>query len=250
MPWKLTITITDGAQRGEKLDFVKDLVLVGRSRRSDVMLNDSSVSAEHCRILSKEDVVEIEDLGSKNGTFLNQIPVQRSVLKSGDRVQVGRTEFELRLEPLTEKNRLSSAIYQSALVGGYTDEERKFICENLVQNLVAARAYDFANGEELLDEVVQWFEQVRSPDLVIIDFKMPVINGINTAISLRAFERAYKRESLTPILFVCDPPDSEAFRKVLAFCSPAMLFPRQAEGTDFESQALLMIKNLRRAPVG
>ena len=60
---------------------------------------------------------------------------------------------------------------------------------------------------------------------MIIDFKMPIINGINTAISLRAYERAYKRDSLIPVLFFCDPPDSEAFRKVLSFCSPAMLFP-------------------------
>jgi pSer/pThr/pTyr-binding forkhead associated (FHA) protein len=250
MPWKLTISITDGNQRGEKYDFLKDSILIGRSKRADLMLNDASASAEHSRILIREDVVEVEDLGSKNGTFLNSLPIQRSTIKTGDRIQIGRSELEIRLEPLTEKNRLASAIYQSALIAGYEEEERNFMADSMIENLVAAHSFAFSNGEELLIETISWFEQVRSPDLIILDFKMPIINGINTAISLRAYERAFQRDSLVPVLFFCDPPDSEAFRKVLTFCSPAMLFPRQEATAEFESQAQLMIKNLRRAPVG
>jgi CheY-like chemotaxis protein len=250
MPWKLTISVKDGSQRGEVYDFYKDSVTIGRSKRADLNLNDSAIGAEHSRILVREDEVVIEDLNSKNGTFVNQVPVERSEIKSKDRIQLGKSELEIHLEPLTEKNRLSSAIYTSALIAGYTDEERDYFAETLVSSLVAAHAFGFANGEELLSETVRWFEQMRAPDLVIIDFKMPVINGINTAISLRAYERAYKRDSLIPVLFFCDPPDSEAFRKVLTFCSPAMLFPRQEQSADFESQTQLLLKNLRRAPVG
>jgi len=232
------------------MEFLKDSVVIGRSKRADLVLNDTAISAEHSRILIMEDAVEVEDLGSKNGTFLNQLPVQRSVIKSGDRLMIGRTEMEIRLEELSEKDRLSSAIYPNALIAGYMDEERNFIVEVLTRNLVAARAWAFKNGEDLLAEAVKWFEQERAPGLVILDFKMPIINGINTAISLRAYERAYKRNSLASILFFCDPPDSEGFRKILTFCAPAMLFPRQAASAEFEDQARLMIKNLRRAPVG
>ena len=171
MPWKLTISITGGNQRGEKYDFLKDSILIGRSKRADLMLNDASVSAEHSRILMREDVVEVEDLGSTNGTFLNSLPVQRSTIKTGDRIQIGRSELEIRLEPLTEKNRLASAIYQSALIAGYTEEERNFIADSMVENLVAAHSFAFSNGEELLVETVSWFDQMRSPDLIITGFQ-------------------------------------------------------------------------------
>lgn len=250
MPWKVTITVTGGSQRGEQFEYYKDSVLIGRSRRSDLVLNDAAISNEHCRILVTEETVEIEDLTSKNSTFINQLPVERAPLKTGDRIQLGKSELEVRLELITEKNRLSSAIYQSTMVGGFNEQQRNYLSETLVSTLVASRVFGFANGEELLIETVRWFEQMRAPDLVILDFKMTVINGVNTAITLRAYERAYKRSSLIPVLFFCDSPDSEAFRKVLTFCSPAMLFPRQAESADFETQAQLLIKNLRRAPVG
>lgn len=250
MPWKLIITITGGGQRGERYEFSKDLVLIGRSKRSDVSLNDSLVSAEHSRIIISDDSVEVEDLGSKDGTFVNQTPVQRVKLNSGDRIQIGKSELEVRIEQIAEKDRLSSAVYQTALIVGYSEAERDYLCESLTGSLVAAHSFGFAKGEELLAAAAQLFEQMRGPDLVIIDFKMPIINGINTAISLRAFERAYKRSSLTPILFFCDPPDSEGFRKVLNFCAPAMLYPRQAASSPFETRAQAMIKNLRRTPVG
>jgi len=250
MPWKLTITVTGGSQRGEHYAFFKDLVLIGRSKRADLNLNDSLVSAEHSRIIMSENAVEVEDLGSKDGTFVNQLPVQRINLNSGDRIQIGRSELEVRIEQLAEKDRLSSVIYQTALIAGYSEPERDYLCENLTESLVAAHSFGFAKGEELLAAAAQWFEQMRGPDLVILDFKMPIINGINTAISLRAYERAYKRPSLVPILFFCDPPDSEGFRKVLTFCAPAMLYPRQAASSAFETRAQAMIKNLRRTPVG
>jgi pSer/pThr/pTyr-binding forkhead associated (FHA) protein len=250
MPWKVTISVTGGSQRGEQFEFFKDSVLIGRSKRADLALNDTAISAEHCRILIKEDSVEVEDLGSKNGSFLNQLPVDRSEIKTGDRIQLGKTELEVHLELITEKNRLSSALYPAVMIAGFNEQQRDYFSETLVSNLVTSRVFGFANGEDLLVESVKWFEEMRGPDLVILDFKMTVINGINTAISLRAYERAYKRGSLVPLLFFCDPPDSDSFRKVLNFCSPAMLFPRQLESSDFESQVQSLIKNLRRAPVG
>jgi CheY-like chemotaxis protein len=249
MPWKLTIIVTGGSQRGSHFEFFKDVVLIGRSKRADLSLNDSLLDAEHCRIGMSEDEVEVEDLGSKDGTFVNQLPVQRINLNSGDHIQVGRSELEVHLEQVTDGERASAALYQTALVSGYTEAERDYICENLTHSLVAAHTFGFAKGEELLAAVVKWFEQSRGPDLVILDFKMPIINGINTAISLRAFERAYKRTSLAPIMFFCDPPESEGFRKVLSFCAPAILFPRQAEAVAFETQAQELIRNLRKTPV-
>ena len=246
MPWKLSIIITQGPQKGERYEFVQDSVLIGRSSRADLVLKDSAVSAEHCRIRLGEEAVEIEDLGSKNGTFVNQLAVERSVLRSGDKIQLGTTELGINLEPLSEQDRLNYALYSSLLIAGFNELERKFLEKEATKSLLARRALSFPTGEELLIEIARWLEQGQSPGLVILDIKMPIINGINTAISLRAYERVYQTSAPCLIVFFADQQESEAFKKVLTFCSPALYFPRQAEKFSFEQSARRLIKNLRR----
>ena len=245
MPWKLSIIITQGPQRGERYEFVQDSVLIGRSSRADLVLKDPAVSAEHCRIRLGE-VVEIEDLNSKNGTLVNRLAVERSILRSGDKIQLGTTELRINLEPLSEKDRLIYALYPSLFIAGFSEPERKFLEQEAVKSLLAGRALSFPTGEQLLIETARWLEQGQSPGMVILDIKMPIINGINTAISLRAYERAYQSPSSAFIVFFADQSESEAFKKVLAFCSPALHFPRQAEKFSFEQSAQRLIKNLRR----
>jgi len=250
MPWKLTINIIEGPLTGERFEFVKNSVLIGRSKRADLAINDPAVSAEHCRIKLTEDTFEIEDLNSKNGTFVNQLPISHSSLKNQDRIRIGASEIELSFAQLTEKEAKSAIIYQNVFIAGYTQEERKILGEELKTNLIADETFDFATGEEALVEIIKWFEKHQAPWLLILDLKMPVINGINTAISLRAYERAYQRAESVPIVFFFDPPDTEAFRKVLSFCAPAMHYPRNSQNHTFEYQAQLLAKILGQTPVG
>lgn len=63
---------------------------------------DTLVSRKHARILARPDAVEIEDLGSKNGTFVNGIQVHRQRLQDGDIVRIGGTLLLLRAEPARE----------------------------------------------------------------------------------------------------------------------------------------------------
>ena len=65
---------------------------IGREAINQIQLRDSEVSRRHARIIrTAESNFEIVDNGSSNGTFVNGRRVQSHVLKSGDRVQVGRT---------------------------------------------------------------------------------------------------------------------------------------------------------------
>jgi len=249
MPWKVYITITGGTQRGEEYEFTQDNILVGRSRKADVVLNDSSVSVKHCQILTAGDSVELEDLMSKNGTFLNDAPVARTTLNNRDRIQAGRSELEIRLEPMTADLPLTSPLYPSVFIAGYSDQERELLAVESKRSMLAEESYAFANGEELLVNTIQWFEKNRGPGLFLLDLKMPIINGINTAISIRAYERAYQRPELIPMVFFFDPPDTEAFRKVLGFCSPSWYYPRRAEQVDFAQQVKLLLNNLKRSPI-
>ncbi len=249
MPWKIIISVTGGPERGARHEFVQDKIIIGRSRKADVVLNDAAVGVTHCQIQLSDDSVEVEDLMSKNNTFVNEVAVERAPLKTGDRIQIGRTELEIRIEPLTAEIPLTSPLYPNIFVAGYGEQERNFLAEEAKRSLLVPETQVFSTGEELLVEAVRWFEQKLSPGLFILDLKMPIINGINAAISLRAYERAYQTEKPAPIVFFCDPPDTEAFRKVLAFCTPSLYYPRQLERADFDHQVKLLFINLKRAPL-
>lgn len=73
-----------------------DSLTIGRSRENSIVLNDMLVSRRHVRISADEQGLLIEDLGSRNGTFVNGERVDRAHIHEGDRISVGATTFEVR----------------------------------------------------------------------------------------------------------------------------------------------------------
>ena len=78
-----------GSQAGRKFK-IGDLAVIGRGSDTAVTLEDPEVSRNHARV-SKSDVGAylLEDLGSKNGTQVNGLPITRHLLSFGDKIQVG-----------------------------------------------------------------------------------------------------------------------------------------------------------------
>ncbi|HEY7169332.1 MAG TPA: FHA domain-containing protein [Vicinamibacterales bacterium] len=68
---------------------------VGRARRADFVLDAALVSRLHCRLEAGDEALEVVDLESTNGTFVNDKRVSRAKLVSGDRLRVGRVELEV-----------------------------------------------------------------------------------------------------------------------------------------------------------
>ena len=67
---------------------------LGRAARADFVMDVALVSRFHCRFTaSNEGGLMLEDLGSTNGTFVNDKRVERVTLTQGDRVRVGRVEL-------------------------------------------------------------------------------------------------------------------------------------------------------------
>jgi hypothetical protein len=78
-------------------------MLIGRSRSCDLVVNDTSVSRKHARLLVNATRVVIEDIGSANGVFVNGNRLEDGVpagLADGDQIQVGSGTFVLRSETM------------------------------------------------------------------------------------------------------------------------------------------------------
>ena len=66
---------------------------VGRAPRADFIVDAALVSRVHCRLTAGEEQLEVVDLSSTNGTFVNDTRVATAKLTRGDRLRVGRVEL-------------------------------------------------------------------------------------------------------------------------------------------------------------
>ncbi len=82
-------TITEGDRQGEKIDVGKNELSVGRAPDNDVVLDDPSVSSRHCMLFRRGGKYTLRDLGSTNGTSVNEFNIRETRLKPGDEVSVG-----------------------------------------------------------------------------------------------------------------------------------------------------------------
>ncbi len=90
-----------GAHAGRQLSFDKPHVRVGRAPDSDVVFDahtDLDASARHCEIALVDQEWFVVDAGSRNGTFVNAVRVQRQGLKHGDVIGCGLNGPRLRVE--------------------------------------------------------------------------------------------------------------------------------------------------------
>ncbi|GIW96125.1 MAG: peptide-binding protein [Pirellulaceae bacterium] len=86
-----SLFVIRGRDQGKRFELDRDCITIGRDSSNSVQLHDSEVSRRHAEIHCQEGHYWIVDLGSSNGTFVNGQRVERQLLKSGDRLQIGRT---------------------------------------------------------------------------------------------------------------------------------------------------------------
>ena len=70
------------------------LKTMGRAPRADFVVDAALVSRVHCRFtLNETNELQLEDLGSTNGTFVNGKKVGKATLNDGDKLTIGRVQF-------------------------------------------------------------------------------------------------------------------------------------------------------------
>jgi len=74
----------------------KDRVIIGRLAESDIVLADPGASRRHAEVRRHDGEFVIADLGSTNGTMVNESTVGEQALEEGDRITIGKTVLEFR----------------------------------------------------------------------------------------------------------------------------------------------------------
>lgn len=100
------LIVRSGSRAGERI-LVEAEIVIGREG-ADVTLEDAEISRRHAVVRPCEGGVEIEDLDSKNGTWVDgrRVEAASKVTKSGATIQLGDTTLEFELEPDDQPTRM------------------------------------------------------------------------------------------------------------------------------------------------
>jgi pSer/pThr/pTyr-binding forkhead associated (FHA) protein len=90
-PGSALLVVKRGPTAGSRILLDKAITSAGRHPDSDIFLDDVTVSRRHAEFHVKGDnEVQVVDVGSLNGTYVNRVPVDSATLADGDEVQLGR----------------------------------------------------------------------------------------------------------------------------------------------------------------
>jgi adenylate cyclase len=95
---QITITVLAGPEQGHIFKIARPTTTMGRSNTCEVMITDPLVSRQHCQIILGMGGINLRDLGSTNGTFLNGTRVTESPLRNQDVISLGGTRLRFAVE--------------------------------------------------------------------------------------------------------------------------------------------------------
>ncbi len=98
---QVKLKVLGGSHSGREIPVTVKQFLIGRADECQLRPKSESVSRRHCAIVIKEGRALVQDLNSRNGTFVNgkQLPPDKAkVLKAGDVLRVGKIEVEVLIE--------------------------------------------------------------------------------------------------------------------------------------------------------
>ena len=88
-PAGATLVGIAGPVKGAVLDVNASELSIGRDKANALVIDEPSVSRQHCLLRAAENGYRIRDLASRNGTYVNGMPVTERALHNGDQIQVG-----------------------------------------------------------------------------------------------------------------------------------------------------------------
>ncbi len=180
-----TITVLVGGDVGAVFAIFAETTTIGRDAEADIALDNDSVSRAHARIWRSNEIYEIEDLGSTNGTLVAGVRVQGRVrLSDGVRVQLGNLLLRFALHDQIDQQ-ASRSIYEMSIRDGLTNlYNRRYFDERLSSEYAFAARHRTPLCVLMVD--VDHFKQVNdryghhAGDMVLRRIAAALLSGLRT----------------------------------------------------------------------
>lgn len=102
----MKLIVLAGAKAGAAVPIKKDSFVIGRSRECTLRAGSDAISRKHCELKVTEAGVTVQDLGSRNGTYVNDERIEGvQPLNNGDRLRIGPLEFRYEAEGELKKSK-------------------------------------------------------------------------------------------------------------------------------------------------
>ena len=98
-PDSALLVVQHGPNTGARFLLDAAVTTAGRDTRSEIFLDDVTVSRKHAEFRRVEGGFEVRDVGSLNGTYVNRERIEGSALHSGDEVQIGKYRLTFHPSP-------------------------------------------------------------------------------------------------------------------------------------------------------
>lgn len=158
-PRDACLIVIYGDDLGRRIPLGLEPTIIGRSSKCEVQLDQESVSRNHCRIAYNGKTYAIRDLGSTNGTYVNDELVDEFNLRDGDQVKVGRTILKF----ITGGNIEASyheEIYRLMTVDGLTEVHNKRYFHEMLEREVS-RSSRYENDFTLIFFDIDHFKTIN-----------------------------------------------------------------------------------------
>jgi two-component system cell cycle response regulator len=128
----------DSHNFGKRQVLTAEPMRVGRERGNQIVLQSDSVSRRHCRIDKRKSSWFIKDLGSTNGTYVNDELIEEYQLRRGDQIKIGDTIFKY-LSGQDVEAQYHETIYRMTIMDGLTNvHNKRYLLETLERELPRA----------------------------------------------------------------------------------------------------------------
>jgi diguanylate cyclase (GGDEF)-like protein len=159
-PHTSAMVVIYGEDLGRKYELERPTTVIGRSSSCDVQVDQDSVSRNHAKIELEEQRAVVSDMGSTNGTFVNDEAVERPTpLRNGDLIKIGRTIFKYlaggNIEALYHEE-----IYRLTTTDGLTQiYNKRYFLETLEREISRCRRYGRSLCLAMID--IDHFKQIN-----------------------------------------------------------------------------------------
>ncbi len=113
---------------------------------------------------------------------------------------------------------------------------REMLADAIMESKLAEEVVASDHGAHFLTDFTTMAIEKKPVSLLVLDVSMPVFNGVNAAIAVRAVEKSFKMRP-TPIMFFTAHKCDDSFKKVLNYCRPALYLNKGSSASPAELTA-------------